>query len=137
MGLKLQLKPHEQCIIGGAPIQNGKNPASFLIANQTTVLREKHILTEESADTLAKQIYFVVQLIYLDGGIDNSKQNHEVFFKLVNQFIEVYPSSIVLETIGEIGSLILEGKDYRALAQCRKLIGYEEDISKRLMSAGG
>ena len=72
MGLKLNLKPHEKCIIGGAAVQNGNKMASLLIANQTTILREKHIMTEEKADTLAKQIYFVVQLIYLDGGIDNS-----------------------------------------------------------------
>ena len=87
-----------------------------MIANQTTILREKHIMTEEKADTLAKQIYFVVQLIYLDGGIDNSKLNHKIFFKLIKEFIDLSPSSIVLEIIGEMGQLILDGKDYQALA---------------------
>ena len=128
MVLKLNLKAHEKCIIGGAALQNGNKMASFIIANQTTILREKHIMTEEKADTLAKQIYFVVQLIYLDGGIDNSKLNHKIFFKLIREFIDLSPSGVVLEIIGEMGQLILDGKDYQALAQGRKLIEYEKAI---------
>ena len=131
MGLKLNLKPHEKCIIGGAAVQNGNKMASFMIANQTTILREKHIMTEEKADTVAKQIYFVVQLIYLDGGIDNSKQNHGIFFKLIREFIDLDPSSVGLEIIGEIGQLILDGKDYQALGQGRKLIEYEKTLLNR------
>ncbi len=131
MVLKLNLKAHEKCIIGGAAVQNGNKMASFIIANQTTILREKHIMTEEKADTLAKQIYFVVQLIYLDGGIDNSKQNHEIFFKLIREFIDLDSSPFVLEVIGQIGQLILDGADYQALAQCRKLIEYEKTLFNR------
>ena len=131
MVLKLNLKAHEKCIIGGAAVQNGNKNASFTITNQTTILREKHIMTEEKADTLAKQIYFVVQLIYMDGGIDNSRQNHKIFFKLIREFIDLDPSSIGLDIIGEIGQLILDGADYQALAQSRKLIEYEKTLFNR------
>ena len=131
MVLKLNLKAHEKCIIGGAAVQNGNKIASFTITNQTTILREKHIMTEEKADTLAKQIYFVVQLIYMDGGIDNSRQNHKIFFKLIREFIDLDPSCIGLDIIGEIGQLILDGADYQALSQGRKLIEYEKAILSR------
>jgi len=131
MVLKLNLKAHEKCIIGGAAVQNGNKIASFTITNQTTILREKHIMTEEKADTLAKQIYFVVQLIYMDGGIDNSRQNHKIFFKLIREFIDMDPGSIGLDIIGEIGQLILDGADYQALSQSRKLIEYEKTLFNR------
>jgi flagellar protein FlbT len=131
MVLKLNLKAHEKCIIGGAAVQNGNKIASLTIANRTTVLREKHIMTEKKADTLAKQIYFVVQLIYMDGGIDNSRQNHEIFFKLIREFIDLDPGCIGLDIIGEIGQLILDGADYQALAQGRKLIEYEKTLFNR------
>ena len=131
MVLKLNLKAHEKCIIGGAAVQNGNKIASFTITNQTTILREKHIMTEERADTLAKQIYFVVQLIYMDGGIDNSRQNHKIFFKLIQEFIDMDPGSIGLDIIGEIGQLILDGADYQALEQGRKLIEYEKTLFNR------
>ena len=131
MVLKLNLKAHEKCIIGGAAVQNGNKIASLTIANRTTILREKHIMTEEKADTLAKQIYFVVQLIYMDGGIDNSRQNHKIFFKLIREFIDLDPSNIGLDIIGEIGQLILDGADYQALAQSRKLIEYEKTLFNR------
>ena len=131
MVLKLNLKAHEKCIIGGAALQNGNKIASFTITNQTTILREKHIMTEEKADTLAKQIYFVVQLIYMDGGIDNSRQNHKIFFKLIREFIDLDPGSIGLDIVGEIGQLILDGADYQALSQGRKLIEYEKTLFNR------
>ena len=135
MALKLNLKPYEKCIIGGAAVQNGTKMASLMIANQTTILREKHIMTEEKADTLAKQIYFVVQLIYLDSGIDNSKQNHEIFFKLIREFIDLQPSSTVLEIIGKIGQYLMDGVDYKALAECRKLVEHENMILDRQLDA--
>jgi flagellar protein FlbT len=135
MALKLNLKPHEKCIIGGAAVQNGTKMASLMIANQTTVLREKHIMTEEKANTIAKQIYFVVQLIYLDGGIDNSKQNHEIFFKLIREFIDLDPSSAVLEMIAKIGQYLLDGIDYKALAECRNLVEYETSMLNRQLES--
>lgn len=125
MSLKLQLKPHEKCIVGGAAIQNGDKPASFIIANHTTILREKHILTEETATTLAKQIYFVVQMIYIDGGIDQSQQKHEAFFTLVKEFVKYYPRQEVLELIANIGNDLLEGNCYAALKRSGDLIKVE------------
>jgi flagellar protein FlbT len=137
MGLKLTLKPHEKCIIGGAAIQNGNKTASLFIANQTTVLRERHIMTEEMADTYAKQIYFVVQLIYLDGGIDKSKPNHDIFFSIVKKFMASCPSTEALDFIGEIGTLILECHDYQALMICQKLVDLEDQLIKRPMATAG
>ena len=129
MSLKLQLKPHEKCIIGGAAIQNGDKPASFIIANQTTILREKHILTEETANTLAKQIYFVVQMIYIDGGIDQSKKKHGAFFELIKEFVQYYHSVEVLELIAEIGNDLLEGDCYKALKRSEELIKVETEYA--------
>jgi flagellar protein FlbT len=127
MSLKLQLKPFEKCIVGGAAIQNGDKPASFIIANQTTILREKLILTEKTADTLAKQIYFIVQMIYIDGGIDQSKENHEIFFTLIKDFVKYYPGETVLELIAGIGNDLLEGNCYSALKQSGDLIKVEKN----------
>jgi flagellar biosynthesis regulator FlbT len=41
------------------------------------------------------------------------------------------PGSIGLDIIGEIGQLILDGADYQALAQSRKLIEYEKTLFNR------
>ena len=129
MSLRLQLKPHEKCIVGGAAIQNGDKPTSFIVANQTTILREKHILTEETADTLAKQIYFVVQMIYIDGGIDQSKNKHGAFFTLIKEFVNYYPKEGVLELVANIGNDLLDGNCYSALKKCGDLIKVETDYA--------
>ena len=129
MSLRLQLKPHEKCIVGGAAIQNGDKPTSFIVANQTTILREKHILTEETANTLAKQSYFVVQMIYIDGGLDQSKLKHDSFFTLVREFVHYYPNENVLELVAKIGNNLLEGNCYSALKGCEDLIKVETDYA--------
>jgi len=129
MSLKLHLKPHEKCIVGGAAIQNGDKSASFIIANHTTILREKHILTEEMANTLAKQIYFVVQLIYIDGGLDQSKEKHGMFFSLIKDFVKYYPREEVLELVANIGNDLLEGNCYTALKRSEDLIKTESSYA--------
>ena len=128
MPLKLTLKPNEKAIIGGASIQNGPKGASFVINNDTVILREKDILTEETANTPAKRIYYVVQLMYLCGTLEQSKEYHPHYFEMAKAFMEACPNEDVLALINEIGTHLLDGKDYLALKAGHKLIDYEKSI---------
>lgn len=94
------------------------------------MLREKLVTTEEKADTLAKQIYFVVQIIHLEGGIDNRKQHHPLFFDLVRKFLDIYSSEVSLEPIGKIGSHLFDNKGYQAPPEARMLIAHEETFNR-------
>src|SRR5690242_2382845 len=52
MALKVELKPHEQVIIGSCVITNTEQRAKLLIQGEKIpILREKDILTPASADT--------------------------------------------------------------------------------------
>ena len=65
MALKVELKPHERIIIGACVITNTDQRARLLIdGDKIPILREKDILTPETADTPAKLIYLAVQLMY-------------------------------------------------------------------------
>lgn len=128
MPLRLSLKPNERAIIGGAVIKNGPKSSSFTIENQTILLREKDILTEESANTPAKRIYFVVQLMYLSGGLDDAQEYHEQFFKLTREFMAACPTETVLSIVAEIGYNLLDNHFYGALKLCKELVEYERQI---------
>jgi len=65
MALKVELKPGERIILGDCVITNDDQRTRLLIEGHVPVLREKDILTPQTADTPAKRIYLAVQLMYV------------------------------------------------------------------------
>src|SRR5215475_1671654 len=123
MSLKVELKPHEQLIIGNCVVTNSDQRTRLFIDGNAPILREKDILTAETANSPAKRIYFAVQLMYLDNDI--SKLRGE-YFELVNDIVTAAPSCIPI--VDEINNDILTGALYKALKAAKRLIQYEQDI---------
>jgi flagellar protein FlbT len=123
MALKVELKPNERIIIGNVVVRNDEHRVRFFIEGHTPILREKDILTAETADSPAKKIYLAIQLMYLAA---DPSPHYDVYFKLIREFINAAPSSMPL--ISEINNLILNGQLYKALKASRKLIDYEADL---------
>ena len=81
MSLKVELKPHERIIVGSCVITNMDQRARLLIdGDNVPILREKDILTPETADTPAKLVYLAVQLMYIT---PNAEAQHGTYFNLV------------------------------------------------------
>jgi flagellar protein FlbT len=123
MALKVELKPNERIIVGNVVIRNGEHRARFFIEGHAPILREKDILTAETADTPAKRIYLAVQLMYL---ADDISKHHDVYFELVRDFINAVPSSSAL--IAEVNNRILSGDLYKALKAAKAVIEYETGL---------
>ena len=123
MPLKVELKPNERIIVGTAVIRNGDVRARFFIEGEAPILREKDILTLETANSPARKIYLAIQLMYLQGDLSS---HHRVYFPLVQDFVAAAPSSLPL--IAEINNCILSGDLYKALKITKKLIAYEEEL---------
>jgi flagellar biosynthesis repressor protein FlbT len=128
MGLKISIKPHERLIIGGAVITNGKNRSDFYIESNVPILREKDILSEKKADTPCKKIYFVIQLMYVDG--KNLAELHALYWKLVSDVVKAAPSMTPL--IEQISEQILHKIYYQALKKSKELIEYEQEVINRV-----
>lgn len=131
MALKIKLKPHERMIIGGAVVTNGDTKCDLIIENEVPVLRDKDILREKDAITPSKRIYFIIQLMYIDGQDPVAK--HNIYWSLVKDFVDAAPRTA--DTLAEISSLIIEGKYYPALKLARKLIDYEEEVTGNVLRA--
>lgn len=123
MSLKVELKPNEKLIIGNCVITNSDQRARLFIDGQAPILREKDILTAETANSPARRIYFAVQLMYLDDDI--SKVQGE-YFSLVNDLLKAAPSTFPI--IDQINNEILTGSLYKALKAAKKLIDYEQEL---------
>lgn len=123
MSLKVELKPGERLIIGNCVVTNSDQRARIFIDGRAPILREKDILTPETANSPAKRIYLAVQIMYLE---DDIKAAQEEYFKLVGEIIAAAPSTTPF--IDEINNEILTGALYKALKAAGKLVKYEEDL---------
>ncbi len=123
MSLKVELKPGERLIVGNCIITNSDQRTRLFIEGRAPILREKDILTSETANSPARRIYFAVQLMYLEDDIDKLRRE---YFALVTDLVRAAPSTI--QTIDEINNEILTGQLYKALRAAKKLIQYEQDI---------
>jgi len=123
MSLKVELKPGERLIVGDSVITNSDQRTRLFIDGRAPILREKDILTAETADTPSKRIYFAVQLMYLN---DDIAKHQGEYFNLVNDLVNAVPSASLL--VDQINNEILTGALYKALKAAKKLIEYEKEI---------
>jgi flagellar biosynthesis repressor protein FlbT len=133
MALKITLKPGERLIVGGVVITNGETHTSLTIENSGPILRQKDILAEEQATTPCRRIYFVIQLMYIDGA--NLSAHHKTYWTLVKEVIGAAPSTLPI--IDRINDLILNSKFYQALKLTKKLIVYEEEVIRHARRSTG
>ena len=123
MALKVELKPGEKLLVGNCIITNSDQRTRLFIDGRAPILREKDILTAETANTPAKRIYLAVQLMYIEEDIGLTRDQ---YFTLINDFLEAVPSST--EIVNQINNEILTGQLYKALKAAQRLIEYEQEL---------
>ena len=130
MTLKVELKPGERIIIGESMITNDDQRTRLYIEGNAPILREKDILTIDSANTPAKRIYLAVQLMYLSREITKFEDN---YFSLIQDIMQAAPSTIPFVT--RISNHIIADQLYKALKEARALIEHEKKIFDSLKPA--
>ena len=89
MALKIELKPYERIIIGESLITNSDTRTRFLVEGNAPILREKDVLTAETANTPIKRIYLCVQMMYLENDI---AKYQDLYFEFVKDVLAAAPS---------------------------------------------
>ena len=125
MALRVELKPFERIIIGDSLITNSDTKTAFLIDGDAPILREKEILTADTANTPVRRIYLCVQMMYLEKDIPKYQ---ELYLGFIKELLEAAPS--FRPGIEGASNLILSGHLYKALKEIRKLIEREEELLK-------
>jgi flagellar protein FlbT len=127
MALKVELKPFERIVIGGSVITNSETRTRFMIEGQAPILREKDILTAETANTPVKRLYLCAQMMYLENDIPKYQ---DLYMGFIKDLLEAVPSfRPSLETASK---LIVSGSIYGSLKELRKLIKREEELLQTL-----
>jgi flagellar protein FlbT len=122
MPLRVELKPFERIVIGESVIINSATRASFLIDGETPILREKDTVTEETANTPARKLYYCVQMMYLKS---DTTRYREPYARHLAGLREAMPEA--RETIDAVNHHVASGALYKALKEIRKLMKREEE----------
>lgn len=124
MPLKLSLAKGEKFIVNGAVIRNDGDPANLVFENQAQILRQKDILTNETAVTPAARVYFALQCAYLFP--DKADPYLDSFHELLNDYVAAAPSAG--SVADEVREKVAAAQIYQALKACIKLIRHEREV---------
>ena len=130
MALKVELKPFERIIIGQSLITNSDTRTRLMIAGEAPILREKDILTAETANTPVKRLYLCVQMMYLE---NNIPKYQDLYVSFVKDLLEAVPS--FRKSIETASKLILGGSLYNSLKEIQKLIKREAELLSQNVAA--
>ena len=125
MSLKITLKPKEKMIVGNAVISNaGSSDCYIRVENNSTILREKNIMSEKDAKTPCQQLYFIIQLMYIDN--ENKGLHEKNYWKLSQDITQAAPSTQSI--VYEINHHVSSADYYKALRSAQTLIEYETEL---------
>ena len=124
MPLRVELKPFERIVIGESVIINSATRASFLIDGEAPILREKDTVTEETANTPARRLYYCVQMLYLKS---DAARYREPYARHLAELRAAMPEAG--ELIDATNQHVAAGAHYRALKEIRKLMKREEEFA--------
>lgn len=128
MPLLIDLKPGEKVIINGAVLENAGTNTKLRIHNESNILRQKEILTNDDIATPAARVYFCLQCAY----IFPDKRDHylSLYTNFLADYIAACPSA---REIGvEMDQALEAGLYYKALKASRKLLKHETSVLTEL-----
>ncbi len=123
MALVIDLKPEEKVLIGNAVITNDKQRTRLHIAGDAPILREKDVVFEGDTNTPCKQVYFLIQCMYL---ARNPREYHGKYFAIIKDILQAAPSTSPIFL--KINENIIKGSYYKALKEAKNLISHEDKI---------
>ena len=128
MPLLIEFKSGDKIIINGAVLENAGPNSKLLIHNESTILREKEILSVADTSTPASRVYFALQCAYI---FPNKKEEYlSLFYKFLGEFVEASASAspIAKKILNEVENDRL----YKALKATQELLAHESKVLDQL-----
>ena len=129
MPLKIELKPGEKAIVNGAVLEGAADGRTeFVLLNKATVLRERHIMQEEKANSPVKRLYFSIQMLYIEPTqTENFLPNFEKYHADLERALTLPALRFALE---QINHCVVQGEYYEALKIARAMMETEDRLFK-------
>ena len=131
MTLRISLRDGEKMIVNGAVLR-AVGRTDIVIENRASVMRGREIMSPEEATTPARRLYSATMMAYIGEGDLGTYQDRIV--TLLGELMEAFELEAAKLVCVRFANRVATADLYRALADCRELIGYESEALARLES---
>jgi flagellar protein FlbT len=125
MPLSINLRPRERLVLNGVVIENSGPAAKILIHTDSVLLRERDMITEESACTPARRLYYALQRLYLSA--DRGSDELSLVATALADYEAAAPDGAA--AVDEIRGHVAAHDFYRGLRAAKPLIRRERDVA--------
>ncbi len=129
MALRITLRDGEKMILNGAVVR-AVGRTQLALENNAAILRGRDVMSPEEANTSAKRLYFACMMAYIDP--DDLERHRNSILVLLGELIGAFQLPEAKAVCAAFAEKVATLQFYRALADCRWLIGYEAEALARL-----
>ena len=126
--MNITLRAGERLFINGAVIRIDRK-ATIELLNDVTFLLENHVMQAEAATTLARQIYFAVQIMLMDPGATATAT--PLARSLIETALGAYQTPKLVSGLRGVEESLARGRNFEALKSLRALFPIEDAELKR------
>ena len=126
MPLLIDFKSGDKLIINGSVLENIGGNTKILVHNNSAILREKEVLSQEDAQTPASRVYFELQGAYILLDPAEREASLARFDQRLNEFIAACPNA--LDIALKVREHVENERIYKGLKEAQKLIKYESNV---------
>ena len=132
MTLRISLRDGEKVIVNGAVLRS-VGRTDLRVENGAAVIRDRDLMRPEEATTPARRLYFACMMAYVDQSDLTDHQDNIV--RLVSELMGALEAPEAKAACISFAQKVATGQFYKALADCRWLIGYEAEALQRSQPA--
>ena len=126
MPLLIDFKSGDKLIINGSVLENIGGNTKILVHNDSAILREKEVLSQEDAQTPASRVYFELQSAYILRDSQERQNSLDRFNQRLNEFIAACPNA--LDIAIKVRDHVQHDRIYKGLKESQNLIKYESTV---------
>ncbi|TDW59268.1 flagellar protein FlbT [Novosphingobium sp. PhB55] len=124
MALRLTLKKGEPVIVNGVVLRT-MSRTDLLVETEATVLRGREVMKPEEATTPARKLYFACMMAYIDP--IHLEKHQQTLLQQLRALIEAFEAPEAKAVCVRFAENVAAGSFFKALADCKWIIGYETE----------
>lgn len=126
--MHITLRANEKIFVNGAVLKVDRK-TSIELMNDAVFLLEAHVMVERDATTPLRQLYFIVQVMLMEGR--ERPENRAMLARQSAAMAEVYEDPAILDGIARAVALVDRSRPFEALKTIRALLPVEAALTGR------